>query len=154
MSEVEEKGPCLEGVRVDNNHIFSSFARARQKLTLQPGCVTYSVICEAAAKPLERRRAARVATRLSSGKILNARGEFLTECTFRNRTAVGVRLKLARDIAMPSRVLLYDDRSGALQWLDVVWRGEGEIGCKTASRQAAPDPRLQSRFRQPFYAIR
>lgn len=154
MTDAKKKNLFLDGLRVDEPRLAAGLARLRQRLASPRGSVTYSVIDDGVQNPPERRRAARVPARLASGKILDVRGEFLTECAFRNRTAAGVRLKLARNVAIPQQVLLYDDRNCDLQRLEVVWRGDGEIGCKITARRTSADRRLLSRFGQPYYAIK
>jgi hypothetical protein len=154
MGDATDKNLLLEGLRADDPRWASRLARFRRSFSQQRDWATYSVIDESAQNRPERRRAARVPARLASGKLLDARGEFLTECAYRNRTAAGVRLKLARNVAIPHQLQLYDDHNRDLQWLEVVWRGDGEIGCKITARRANADRRLLSRFGQPYYAIK
>ena len=152
MADGFEKDLCLKAVRVRNARGLRGLLSMSQSILGKRDRVTYSVVSESV-KPLERRRAARAAARLSSGKIVDENDRFLTECTLRNRTNVGVRVKLARKIDTPKRIQLYDDQACSLRWAEIVWKNADEIGCKFLHAPRKSNPRLLQRLKQPFYAM-
>ncbi len=116
---------------------------------------TYAVIEEAPSAGGERRRAVRRRTRLRSGKVVGADGQFVIECLLANRSSQGGLLRLPAPMALPARILVYDDQSGDLLAATVIWRRDRDFGL----RFAAPDrtPRLQAiadSMRRKFYAVR
>lgn len=119
------------------------------RLLRSPGDVTYSVLEER----LERRSESRRSTRLQSGKILDGGQCFLTEFVFRNRSPAGVLLRLAHRVALPKRILLFDDQCGALHVATVVWQRGCDAGCRISAERAPSTELLLSRLRNPYYSI-
>jgi hypothetical protein len=120
------------------------------RLIARPGAVTYEILEET----VERRRESRRPARLQSGKLLDERERFLTEFTFRNRSETGVRLRLARRVALPRSILLFDDLCGAVFVGVVVWQRGCDVGCRVEAERAPSTASLLARLRNPYYAVR
>lgn len=119
------------------------------------GEFTYAVIREPVAAGGERRAMVRRRTRLRSGKVVGADGQFLVECLIANRSAQGGLMRLPIPMALPSRILVYDDQSGDLLAATVVWRRDRDVGLRFG------EPERDARFRaiadsmrRKFYAVR
>jgi len=149
-----EKNMLLDGVPVSAVSARKWLIFAIRLMTNKPKLVSYRVIAERKLTPNERRLEMRGPTRLWSGKILDSKDHLLTECSFQNKTSLGVRLILARDVIVPKRIQLYDDRLCRLFWIEVVWRSRREIGCKLLRTPCRKDPLLLSRLKHRFYAVR
>lgn len=120
-----------------------------------PDDFTYAILAEPVRAVGERRAMVRSRTRLRSGKVMSADGQFVAECLIANRSIQGGLLRLPGTIALPGRILLYDDQSGDLLAATVIWRRGRQIGIRfgVAERSA----RLQSiagNMRRKFYAVR
>lgn len=114
-----------------------------------PRDVAYSVLEER----LERRREKRRPARLQSGKIVDCGERFLTEFVFRNRSEAGVRLRLARRVVLPKRILLFDDQYSALHVASVVWQRGCDVGCRVAAEGAPASEPLLARLRNRYYSV-
>lgn len=119
----------------------------------RPGVVTYTVAFETARKDAERRRELRRTVHLQSGKILDAEERFLTEFQFKNRTEMGIRLRLAQRVALPKSIFLYDDQRLALVAANVVWQHGSDVGCRVSAKAPPSKEKLLTRLRSPYYAI-
>ncbi|WOJ88670.1 PilZ domain-containing protein [Methylocapsa polymorpha] len=104
----------------------------------------------------DRRSMRRRRTRLRSGKILDLRNAFLIECQIYDQSDKGARLRLVRELSLPSKIRLYEDASEQLFDAVIVWRKSPEIGiCRTADNQARPITRPQlACLRGGFYAVK
>lgn len=144
-----EDEPILQASRTSHARMGARVRAIAARLLDRPRDVTYSVIEER----LERRSEQRRPARLQSGKILDSGERFLTEFAFRNRSEAGVRLRLAHRVALPKRILLFDDQCSALRVATVVWQRGCDAGCRLAAGHApAPEP-LLARLRNRYYAI-
>ena len=74
----------------------------------------------------DKRSAPRMRT-LLLGKIL-LEGGGVIDCTLRNRSATGARLKIASVVGVPDRFTLVIEPAGERRPVQVAWRKEGEIG--------------------------
>ncbi len=117
---------------------------------------TYAVLREPAAPRLEgeRRDGCRQRTRLRSGKVIDADGHFLVECLIANRSASGGLLRLSGGMALPGRILLYDDQSGELRLASVIWQRDREIGVRfTPAERSERHRAIADSMRRKFYAM-
>ena len=117
---------------------------------------TYAVLREPVAPHIygERRDGCRRRTRLRSGKIIDADGHFVVECLIANRSASGGMLRLPGSMALPGRILLYDDQSGELQAASVIWRRDREIGIRfTPVHRSERHRAIADSMRRKFYAM-
>ena len=57
-------------------------------------------------------------------------------------------------MALPDRILLYDDQSGEVQAASVIWRRDGEIGIRfTPVDRPAHHRAIADSMRRKFYAM-
>jgi hypothetical protein len=103
--------------------------------------------------PSERRTAKRCAVRLQSGKVLDADGRFLSDFLFVDRGPGGVRISLARRMALPKKIWLYEDLAQICRGADVAWQNHNIIGCRYRRWDAPLDERLLRRFKTKYYAL-
>lgn len=118
------------------------------------GGFTFTVI-EAPPEPSDRRRAPRQRTRLRSGKIVDLKGRFLTECLWHDLSRRGGRLRVPTGCVLPDAIQVYDDQTGELYRASVLWQREREAG--VALRPAADDDRsrmVAAELRRKYYAVR
>ena len=128
------------------------------------GVVTYCVLPTPSPAPapaagekrnVERRKAKRQRTRLRAGKILDGANRFLIEAAIIDRSAGGLRLRLARDRDIPDSFRLFDEESGLVLGARLVWRRQALIGARLESGSPLPaSPRQIAALRGKFYAIR
>lgn len=119
------------------------------------GEVTYTI---SSAKPQsmgDRRGAPRRRTRLRSGKVLDRANEFLVETAILDRSAGGLRLRLARDCQVPEVFHLFDDESETIFAFRLIWRSQNTLGARF--RHGAPIAATRRQIielRGKFYAIK
>jgi hypothetical protein len=150
---ISEKKTPLRGLRASRGFPGALMSLLAKPILAKRGVVLYSVLAESRPKFIERRAEARQPVRLQSGKVLNSKGQFLTEFIFRNRTRVGIQLKLAKRISLPKLVQLYDDRGGRLITARVIWQHGGDVGCRVTHAATVPSESLITRFRERYYAV-
>ncbi len=127
---------------------------------VESGVVTYSVLPSSllpssSLHPCEKRRARRRRTRLRSGKILDRRNHFLIEANILDRSACGLRLRLAKDVAIPQIFHLYDDEAEIILIARIVWRRQALVGARIdPSGPARANRRQIASLRGKFYAMR
>lgn len=117
---------------------------------------SYTVLSESrgGAEPGERRTFTRQRTKLRSGKIIHANGQFITECLIHNRSASGCRLRLAAAIALPSLIHLFDDQSERLFQAAVMWQRQRDVGIRLLPSPANGRNRaIAQRMKGKFYAL-
>ena len=125
------------------------------------GVVTYCVLPSPPVAPSpsprsdEKRRARRRRTRLRSGKILDRANRFLIEVRILDRSASGLRLRLAKDSAIPDIFHLFDDETQIVLIARVVWRRQALVGARIdPAGPARATQRQIAALRGKFYAIR
>lgn len=121
------------------------------------GEVTYSVLSNgpAAAFADERRDAPRRRTRLRSGKVLDRANRFVVETSILDRSAGGLRLRLARDCEVPEIFHLFDDETESIFAYRVIWRRQNTLGARMLPGGPMPATRRQIiELRGKFYAIK
>lgn len=117
---------------------------------------TYAVLREPMAPHIsgERRDGSRRRTRLRSGKVIDADGQFVVECLIANRSASGGMLRLPGSMALPGRILLYDHQSGELQAASIIWRRDREIRIRvTPVHRSERHRAIADSMRRKFYAM-
>lgn len=117
---------------------------------------TYTILIEPVSSrdTDERRDAPRRRTRLRSGKVVDARGMFVTECLVHDLSATGMRLRLPPDAQLPPAFQVYDDQSGLLLGAEVSWRRQGEAGIRLQPADETPANRtIAAEMRRKFYKL-
>lgn len=140
-----------EKIPLSRASIFDLFRRKPR------GDVTYSVLSTtgSAARPDERRNAPRRRTRLRSGKVLDRANTFLVETSILDRSAGGLRLRLAHDCELPEIFHLFDDENECIFALRVIWRRQTTLGARVRPGGPVPATRRQIiELRGKFYAIK
>ena len=121
------------------------------------GIFTYTVLIDPNPTPKvggERRDATRRRTRLRSGKIVDARDGFVTECLVHDLSETGMRLRLPTGVALPAVFQVYDDQSGRLQRAELSWRRADEAGIRFMSGEDTPRSRtIAADMRRKFYKM-
>ena len=67
---------------------------------------------------------------LLGGKLVFGVAEFSVDCTIRDLSEAGARVKLPMDLATAETVWLIDVRGGVAYRADVAWRKRSELGLK------------------------
>lgn len=118
---------------------------------------TYTVLIDP--KPLpragdDRRDAPRRRTRLRSGKIVDTRDGFVTECLVHDLSDTGMRLRVPAGVTLPPVFQVYDDQSGCLQRAEVSWRRADEAGIRFMIGEDTPRSRtIAADMRRKFYKM-
>ncbi len=103
----------------------------------------------------EQRGRAREPLRLRSAKLLDARYRFVCECRICDRSPTGLRLALARNIALPPLLAVHIDETSEVRGANVVWRRGPTVGIRL--REVAPADALRPgdryALRERYYAI-
>ena len=76
----------------------------------------------------DKRAGRRRRTRLRSGKVADTRNRFIIECAVHDRSEEGARLRLAKNVALPDDIRLFDDEQNALFPARIIWRTGQEVG--------------------------
>ena len=131
-----------------------SGARRIETAGASSGAFTYAVLKEPAAAG-ERRASVRQRTRLRSGKVVGADGQFVVDCLLTNRSSQGGLLRLPSPLALPPRILVYDDQSGDLLAATIIWRRDRDFGLRfTPPERTARFQAIADSMRRKFYAVR
>ncbi len=123
------------------------------------GEIAYCVVSEdelsPAAKSADLRAHPRERIRLRSAKLLDGGCRFLSEGRIYDRSRDGLRLALARDIALPLRLAVHIDETSELREATMVWRRGSTIGIRL--RGALPEDAItesrRSALTERYYAI-
>ena len=151
--------PSLDGVKRGDWRASPEAARRLATALAQRGEIAYWVATPKAEttspRRAEQRGGAREKMRLRSAKLLDAAYRFVCECRIFDRSANGLRLTLARNIGLPSRMAVHIDETGEVRHARVVWRRGPMIGLRL--HEAAPEGALtpSDRFalRERYYGI-
>jgi hypothetical protein len=103
--------------------------------------VSYQVLSEPGGGPNDQRRAPRRRTRLRAGKILDRANRFLVDATILDRSCDGLRLRLARDIALRELIHFHDEESDAIYLARVAWRNGLLLGIRRGPHVTATERR-------------
>ena len=103
----------------------------------------------------DQRRGLREPARLRSAKLLDAAYRFVCEGRICDRSRDGLRLALARDVALPSRLAVHIDETGEVRGASVVWRRGPTIGVRLQGVAPADALKASDRYalRQRYYAV-
>ena len=103
----------------------------------------------------ERRADPRKRTRLRSAKLLDGAYRFLCEGRICDRSRHGLRVALARDIALPLRLAVHIDETAQVREAKVIWRRGSTIGIRIghAAPADALRPSDRAALKGRYYAI-
>jgi hypothetical protein len=111
-------------------------------------------------RPVQSKRAdlraqPRERTCLRSAKLLDATYRFVCEGRICDRSREGLRLALARDIALPPQLAVHIDETSEVREAEVIWRRGSTIGIRLHSAAPADALRPCDRYalRERYYAI-
>jgi hypothetical protein len=111
-------------------------------------------------RPPESKRAdlrahLRERTRLRSAKLLDGTYRFVCEGRICDRSREGLRLALARDIALPPQLAVHVDETSEVREAEVIWRRGSTIGVRLRSPAPADALRPCDRYAlgERYYAI-
>src|SRR5579872_543693 len=106
-------------------------------------------------KRAERRERPRKLTRLRSAKVLDGAYRFLCEGRICDRSPGGLRLALARDIALPPEFAVHIDETPEVREAKVIWRRGATLGVRLCA--PAPEDALRPcdryALKERYYAI-
>lgn len=106
-------------------------------------------------KRTEQRGGAREPLRLRSAKLLDGAYRFVCECRICDRSPTGLRLALARNVALPPRLAVHIDETGEVRGANVISRRGPIVGIRL--REVAPANALRPgdryALRERYYAI-
>lgn len=125
--------------------------------SVEAGVVTYCVLPSPSRSlaTAEQRNDKRRRTRLRSGKILDRANRFLIDAAIIDRSSASLRLRLARDQAIPDVFRLFDEESGLVLGARLVWRRQALVGARLDPVAPLPaSPRQLAALRGKFYAMR
>jgi hypothetical protein len=149
----------LEGVRQDDGAASDGLTRAAASALAREGRVAYRLTSLQRSNPAvgrgEKRTSARQRSRLRSAKLLDSHNRFLCECLIHDRSSVGLRLKLMKNIGLPGRCRLFDDETGELRGIVTVWRRETLVGVRYCVGETTVDIPGETRaaLQGRYYAI-
>jgi PilZ domain-containing protein len=135
--------------------------RARPEAALRPGRelaergeIAYWVVPPERVRA-ERRADPRERTRLRSAKLLDGAYRFLCEGRICDRSRRGLRVALARDIALPLRLTVHIDETAQVREAKVIWRRGSTIGIRIgdAAPAEAIRPSDRAALKGRYYAI-
>ena len=106
-------------------------------------------------KRADKRGGAREQLRLRSAKLLDARYRFVCECRICDRSPTGLRLALARNVALPPRLAVHIDETSEVRGAHVIWRRGPTVGIRLGDVAPADALRPSDRYalRERYYAI-
>ena len=136
--------------------------RARPQATLRLGRVlalrgevAYWLVSWEEGERGDQRRGLREPARLRSAKLLDAAYRFVCEGRICDRSRDGLRLVLARDVGLPSRLAVHIDETGEVRDARVVWRRGATVGVRLHEAAPADAIKASDRYalRQRYYAV-
>jgi len=103
----------------------------------------------------DQRTYPRERARLRSAKLLDGSYRFVCDSRICDRSRNGLRLALARDVALPPRLAVHVDETSEVREAEVVWRRGSTIGIRLHSAAPTDALRLCDRYalRERYYAI-
>jgi hypothetical protein len=106
-------------------------------------------------KRADQRQGPRERIRLRSAKLLDGAYRFVCEGRICDRSRKGLRLALARDIALPPQLAVHIDETCEVREAKVVWRRGATIGIRLqeASPEEALRPCDRYALKERYYAI-
>ncbi len=151
--------PALLGIKRQDWRARPEAALKLGRELAKRGEIAYWVVSPEARPPAgeraEQRAHRRERTRLRSAKLLDGACRFLCEGRICDRSREGLRLALARDIALPPRLAVHIDETAEVREAKVIWRRGSTIGIRLRSEAPANAMTASQRYalRERYYAI-
>lgn len=147
----------LDGVKRGDWRACADATRRIAASLSEQGQVSYWIE-EAECEPERRRDGehrvdARERVRLRSAKVLDSAFRFVCECRVCDRSRVGLRLALAKDVPLPGRLAVHIDESAEVRWAKVVWRRGGLVGIRLYEQSPRIKPCDRYALRARYYGI-
>lgn len=101
----------------------------------------------------QRRRVARVSTRLKPGKLLSPDGKFLADCAITDRSGSGARVRVFGGADLRSQMVLFDETETVVWAAELAWDGGGEAGLRFLSGSRSVPADIVSRIAGRYYAV-
>jgi hypothetical protein len=151
--------PMLNGMRREDWRARPETALKIGRKLAERGEVAYWVTSSGDPSPegerADQRRQPRQLTRLRSAKLLDGSYRFLCEGRICDRSRDGLRLALARDIALPRCLAVHIDETSEVRGAMVIWRRGSTIGVRlhAAAPREALRPCDRDALKGRYYAI-
>jgi hypothetical protein len=158
-SDDETRKPTLLGIKRQDWRGRPEAALNLGRKLAGRGEIAYWVVsrdrCPGQSKHADLRGHPRERTRLRSAKLLDATYRFVCEGRICDRSREGLRLALARDIALPPQLAVHIDETSEVREAKVIWRRGSTIGIRLDSAAPADGLRPCDRYalRERYYAI-
>jgi hypothetical protein len=155
----DKHGPILHGIKRQDWRGRPEAALELGRKLAGRGEIAYWLESPSARLPednsADQRAHPRQRARLRSAKVLDECYRFVCESRVCDRSRNGLRLALARDIALPRRLAVHVDETSEVRDAEVVWRRGSTIGVRLRSAVPADALRLCDRYalRERYYAI-
>ncbi len=129
--------------------------RAEIGALARQGRVAYTVSATpTSARPQDKRTSQRRRSRLRSAKLLDANNRFLCECLVNDYSGTGLRLTLLKNVGLPSRCALFDDTTGEVKAVAIVWRRNLLVGLRYRMHERPPISKsMWTALRGRYYAV-
>jgi hypothetical protein len=149
----------LVGIRREDWRAQPETARRLSRKLAERGEIAYCVVSDGgystADKSADLRAHPRQRSRLRSAKLIDGSYRFLCEGRICDRSREGLRLSLARDLTLPSRLAVHIDETAEVREAKIVWRRGSTVGVRL--QRTLPEDALtasrRSALRERYYAI-
>jgi hypothetical protein len=153
------QGPMLLGIKRQDWRARPEATRGLGRKLAGRGEIAYWVVSDdghsPAGKSADLRAHPRERNRLRSAKLLDGAYRFICEGRICDRSRNGLRLALARDIALPPQLAVHIDETSEVRDAKVIWRRGSTIGIRLHSAAPADALRPCDRhaLKERYYAI-
>jgi hypothetical protein len=158
-SRGDAHAPVLVGIKRQDWRAQSETALKLGRKLASRGEIAYCVVSDGgrstAGKGADLRVQPREWNRLRSAKLLDGGCRFLSESRICDRSRDGLRLALARDVALPLQLAVHIDETSEVRVAKIIWRRGSTIGVRL--QEALPADAMnasrRSALRERYYAI-
>ncbi len=150
---------AFEGIRRQDWRARPEAARALGRKLAERAEIAYWVVSPERRAPeserADQRQDPRRRVRLRSAKLLDGVYRFVCEGRICDRSRDGLRLALARDIALPRRLAVHIDETSEVREAKVIWRRGSTIGLRLQEAAPAGALSVSQRYalKERYYAI-
>ena len=151
--------PMLLGIKRQDWRARPEATRGLGRKLAGRGEIAYWVVSDDGRSPADKsadlRAHPRERNRLRSAKLLDGAYRFLCEGRICDRSRDGLRVVLARDIALPSTLSVHIDETSEVREAKVIWRRGSTIGIRLHSAASADalSPCDRHALKERYYAI-